>query len=148
MKVFSVDEAVAFLAERTRRVGNGEARELAGELGYLPLALAHAGAVISAQHLDYATYLGRLYALPVDEYLVRTEAEPYPRRVAETVLLSLDAVVAADSGGLCGMLMDVVAILATTGVPRALLRAADQLSNPAQLAARAVSCRRRTSMRR
>ena len=127
VKVFSVDEAVAFLAERTRRVGNGEARELAGELGYLPLALAHAGAVISAQHLDYATYLGRLYALPVDEYLVRTEAEPYPRRVAETVLLSLDAVVAADSGGLCGMLMDVVSILSTTGVPRALLYAAGQV---------------------
>ena len=115
------------LAERTRRVDNGEARELAGELGYLPLALAYAGAVIGAQHLDYPTYLGRLHALPVDEYLVRTEAEPYPRGVAETVLLSLDAVVAADSGGLCGMLMDVVSILSTTGVARALLYAAGQL---------------------
>ena len=38
---------------------------MAAELGYLPLALAQAAAVIARQHLGYETYLDRLRALPV-----------------------------------------------------------------------------------
>ena len=41
------------------------ARQLAEELGFLPLALAQAAAVIAAQHLDYPAYLARLRAVPV-----------------------------------------------------------------------------------
>ena len=46
----------------------GGARELAAELGCLPLALAQAAAVIAAQHLDYPAYLARLRATPVRSF--------------------------------------------------------------------------------
>ena len=131
--VFSEDDAVAFLAQRTGRSANGAACELARDVGYLPLALAQAAAVIAGQHLDYRTYLERLRALPVDEYLVRAEAEPYPRGVAEAVLLSLAAVTGGGSAGLpgtvmglSGMVMGVVSMLSTAGAARALLHAAGQ----------------------
>ena len=63
---------------------------MAAELGYLPLALAQAAAVIAGQHLAYGTYLERLRALPVAQYLTREPGQPYPHGVAEAVLLSLD----------------------------------------------------------
>ena len=71
------------------------ARQLAAELGFLPLALAQAAAVIAAQHLDYRTYLTRLRAVPVQDVLKRPAGEPYPHGVAEAIVLALDA--AADS---------------------------------------------------
>src|SRR5207302_938476 len=76
--VFTANEAVEFLAERTGLTDANGAHELAAELGYLPLALAQAAAVISSQRLSYETYLDRLRAIPVGEYLIRREAEPYP----------------------------------------------------------------------
>ena len=82
--------------------------------------------MIAAQQLDYGTYLDRLRSLRVDEYLSPSEGEPYPQGVAEAVLLSLDAVAADDGTGLCGPVMDVVSLLSTAGVPRALLHVAGQ----------------------
>ena len=67
MDVFTEQEALAFLAQRTGRPMTAGARELAGELGCLPLALAQAAAVIAAQHLDYPAYLARLRAVPVQD---------------------------------------------------------------------------------
>ena len=58
--VFTWEEALAFLADRTGSADTEGARLLAAELGRLPLALAQAAAVIAAQHLDYPTYLQRL----------------------------------------------------------------------------------------
>jgi tetratricopeptide (TPR) repeat protein len=126
VEVFTEQEALAFLADRTGLADPQGARQVAGELGFLPLALAQAGAVIAAQHLDYLTYLSRLRSLPVDRYLTRPEGEPYPQGVAEAVLLSLDTVAGADHSGLCAALMDQVSLLSTAGVPRALLRTAGQ----------------------
>ena len=57
--VFAEDEGLEFLTSRTGLADEHGARELGGELGWLPLALAQAAAVIAAQHLDYATYLAR-----------------------------------------------------------------------------------------
>ena len=51
--VFTEPEALSFLARRTGRSDEAGARQLAAELGFLPLALAQAAAVIAAQHLDY-----------------------------------------------------------------------------------------------
>ena len=42
------------------------------------------------------------------------------------MLLSLDAVRAGDGTGVCGAVMDLVAVLSAAGVPRALLHAAGQ----------------------
>ena len=86
------EEALSFLAHRTGRADTDGASELARELGHLPLALAQAAAVIAAQRLDYRTYLDRLRSIPVQEYLLPAEGEPYPQGVAEAVLLSLDSV--------------------------------------------------------
>ena len=124
--VFTKQEASAFLAQRTGRSDKTGTRQLAGELGFLPLALAHAAAVIASQHLDYATYLARVRALPVQDYLKPVTEEPYPRGTAEATMLALDAVANGDPTGLCHGLINTVALLSAAGVSRALLYAAGQ----------------------
>jgi hypothetical protein len=51
------------LSELTGLADPSGARALADELGFLPMALAQAAAVIVTQRLDYATYPGRLRQL-------------------------------------------------------------------------------------
>ena len=119
--VFGEDEALAFLAGRTGLSDAAGARELAAELGWLPLGLAQAAALIARERLDYRTYLGRLRSLPVGGYLPRAEGDAYPYRLAEAIELSLAAVEADDPSGVRGRLMGLVAVLAETGVPRRVL---------------------------
>ena len=119
--VFSEQEALAFLAERTGSADTQGARALTAELGYLPLGLAQAAAVIAGQHLRYATYLERLRAMPVGELLKPVEASQYPRGVAAAVLLSLDSARAGDDTGICIAVMELLAVLSPAGVRRALV---------------------------
>ncbi len=93
-------------------------------MGFLPLALAQAAAVIAGQHLSYSTYLERLSRLPAGDLLAAEEAGEYPRGVAAAVLLSLDAVQAGDETGACGAVMDLLAVLSAAGVRRSLIHAA------------------------
>jgi tetratricopeptide (TPR) repeat protein len=123
VEVFTLAEAMAFLAGRTGLADPAGAGELAEELGYLPLALAQAAAVIRGQHLAYGTYLDRLRTLPVAEYLTRGLGQPYPHGVAEAVLLSLEAVRASDRAGACARVTEVLSVLAAAGVRRDLLHA-------------------------
>ena len=104
--VFTRSEALTFLAARTGQADAAGAQVLAEELGFLPLALAQAAAVIAAQHLSYATYRERLGRLPVADLLAPEEAGQYPRGVAAAVLLSLDAVRAGEDRAACGAVMD------------------------------------------
>jgi tetratricopeptide (TPR) repeat protein len=122
--VFTEDEALAFLAERTGLDDDAGARELACELGWLPLGLAQAAALVARQHLSYRTYLERLWALPVAEYLQRAEGDAYPYRVAEAITLSVRAAEERDSSGVCSRLMGLVSVLAETGVSRRVLHLA------------------------
>jgi tetratricopeptide (TPR) repeat protein len=124
--VFTQAEALAFLAERTGRCDESGAGELAVELGFLPLALAQAAAVIGGQHLDYPAYLARLRTVPVQDLLTRPVAEPYPHGAAEAIVLALDAASDADPTGLCRGLVNVIALLSAAGVSRTLLYAAGQ----------------------
>ena len=124
--VFTEQEALSFLAQRTGRSDDGGAWELAGELGFLPLALAQAAAVIAAQHLGYPAYLARLRTVPMQDALKRPAGEPYRHGVAEAIVLALDAVADDDPRGLCRGLINVVALLSAAGVSRALLYAAGQ----------------------
>jgi tetratricopeptide (TPR) repeat protein len=103
------------------------AGELAEELGFLPLALAQAAAVIRGQRLEYSTYLERLRSLPVGEYLTRGPGQPYDHGVAEAVLLSLQAVRANDQSGPCGRVLELLSVLSTAGVRRDLLHAAGEV---------------------
>jgi hypothetical protein len=101
VNVFTEQEALAYLARRTDRSDEAGARELAGELGFLPLALAQAAAVIAAQHLDYPAYLAQLRTAPVQDLLKRAAGEPYPHGAAQAIVLALDATTDADATGLC-----------------------------------------------
>ena len=126
VSVFTAPEALAFLARRTGRPDEAGARELAGELGFLPLALAQAAAVIAAQHLDYPAYLARLRAVPVRDLLKRMAGEAYPHGAAEAIVLALVATADGDPTGLCRGLVNVVALQSTAGMSRQLLYAAGQ----------------------
>ena len=123
--VFSEQEALSFLAQRTGKSDDDAgARKLAVQLGFLPLALAQAAAVIATQHLDYPTYLDRLRIVPAQDVLKRMMGEPYPRSAAEAIVLALEAVADGDQTGLCRGLINVIALLSTAGVSRELLYAA------------------------
>jgi tetratricopeptide (TPR) repeat protein len=119
--VFSEPEALAFMAERTGLADIEGARALAAELGYLPLGLAQAAAVIAGQHLGYAIYLERLRGMPVGELLMPVEAGQYPRGLAAAVLLSLVSARAGDDTGICMAVMELLAVLSPAGVRRALV---------------------------
>jgi tetratricopeptide (TPR) repeat protein len=122
--VFTESEALSYLAERTGRGDTRDAGEVAAELGYLPLALAQAAAVIAAQQLSYPAYLARLRAIPVGQYLQRPEDDPYPDAVAATIVVSFGDACARDATGLARFLMTLIALLSPAGVPRTLLHAA------------------------
>jgi hypothetical protein len=119
--VFTEDQSLAFLGERTGIDDTAGARALADEVGHLPLALAQAAAVIQAQQLTYQVYMGRLRSYPAQRYLPTAEGEQYPHGVAEAIGLSVDAVTAADPAGLCATLLAVVSLLSPDGVSRQLL---------------------------
>ena len=118
---------LSFLAQRTGRPDEAGARELAAELGFLPLALAQAAAVIAAQHLDYMTYLAQLRAVPVQDLLTRGSpgshirmALPRPSCWPWTPWQMMTLT------GLCRGLVNLVALLSAAGVSRGLLYAAGQ----------------------
>jgi len=130
VEVFTEDEALAFLAERTRLADTAGARALAAELGYLPLALAQAAAVIASQHLAYGTYLERLHRLPVGELLTPVHVGQYPQGVAAAALLSLDAARAGDQTGTGDAVMNLLAVLSAAGVRRLLVYESGQAGLP------------------
>ena len=125
--VFSADEASAFLAGRTGRDDEAGAAEVAAALGHLPLALALAASVVAGQQRGgYAWYLDRLQAVPADVSLMGDDGQPYPLSLARAVLLSLQAVRAADRTGVCTRVMEIMAGLSPAGVHRELLYSAGQ----------------------
>jgi hypothetical protein len=126
VEVFTEQEALAFLADRTGSGDLAGARLVAAELGWLPLGLAQAAAVIAGQRLGYGTYLERLRGLPVGELLAPEEAGQYPRGVAAAVLLSLEAVRAADDTRAAVAVMELLAVLSAAGVRRTMIHAAAQ----------------------
>jgi tetratricopeptide (TPR) repeat protein len=126
---FSAEEALALLDGRTGLADEAGALAVAAELGYQPLALDQAAGVIAGQHVGYAEYLAKLRALPARDDLVRGEEweeQPSPPGVAEAMLLSLEAVSAADPLGVCTGVMELMAMLSPAAVRRDLLHAAGQ----------------------
>jgi hypothetical protein len=122
--VFTEPEALSYLGERTTIDDDGQAAELAAEVGHLPLALAQAAAVIRAQHISYSTYLDRLRTFTAEEYLAPAGEDAYPLGAAAAIILALRAVQAADTSGLTVDLMRLLAVLSPAGVPRTILSAA------------------------
>lgn len=122
---FTGEEAITYLTERTGLADAEGARAVADELGYLPLALAQAAAVIDGQRLDYGTYRRRLRAMTVADYLPTVPGDPYPHSVAQAIVLSATEI--TDKPGQCRALLDLVALLSATGVHRQYLQQAGQL---------------------
>jgi hypothetical protein len=88
--VLPIEEAIAFLQDRTGRSDEAGARTLAGALGRLPLALNHAAAYCKRTQMsfiDYATNVTKLVA-------VAPRGSTYPRSVAATFNLAIDEAVA------------------------------------------------------
>jgi RNA polymerase sigma factor (sigma-70 family) len=124
---FSADEASAFLTGRTSREYEAGAAEVAAVLEHLPLALALAASVVAGQQRGgYAWYLDRLQAVPADVSLMGDDGQPHPAGLARAVLLSLQAVRAADRTGVCTRVMEIMAGLSPAGVHRELLYSAGQ----------------------
>ncbi len=122
--VFSPTEATAFLADRTGYPDQASAATLAEQLGYLPLALAQAAAVIASEQIGYVTYLDRLRKQPIRDLLGPVEAEQYPRGTAAAILLALAAAQAARPSRVSTRVMDLLAVLSPAGVPRDLIHIA------------------------
>jgi len=116
---FTPEQAIRFLMERTGLRDPQEARELARELGYLPLALAHTAALIVRRRITYAAYRRLLAAFPLADHLPRPHGDPYPRGTAESILLSVAQ--AEESIPAAGDVLGVLAVLSPAGVPRSLL---------------------------
>jgi tetratricopeptide (TPR) repeat protein len=111
------EEALAFVAKRTGLADHAGAGALAAELERVPLALAHAAAVITRQNLGYQDYLERLRAV---------QAGRDQSGAAKTILLSLEEVRAGDQSGICVGVLGLAAVLSGAGIRRDLLHAAGQ----------------------
>jgi hypothetical protein len=127
--VFTPDEPVQYLHERTGLDDTTGARRLAAELGRLPLALAQAAALIGPGQTRrgriYRTFSAYLHAFAaasnLDHTLRAVPGADYPRSLAQTIHLSLHEVNAADPSGTATRLLHLLAVLAPTGVPTTLL---------------------------
>jgi tetratricopeptide (TPR) repeat protein len=78
------------------------------------------------EQLGYEPYLKQLRALRVTASLAPERDQPYPRGVAEVVLLSLDAIQASDRTGVYARIMSIMAVLSAAGARRDLLLVAGQ----------------------
>ena len=100
LPLLSVDHAVEFLLERTERVGcdKGEsdaARDLAEELGLLPIALEQAGAYIHELQLSFVGYLDKYRNRKQRLELLergRPRMGDYPQSVATTWQVNFEEV--------------------------------------------------------
>src|SRR5205823_1174315 len=91
------------------------------------LALALAASVVAGQPRGgYAWYLDRLQAVSADVSLVGDDGRPYPAGLVRAILLSLQAVRAADRTGVCLRVLEVMSGLSPAGVHRELLYSAGQ----------------------
>jgi hypothetical protein len=128
--VFTPAQSRTFLVARTGIDDDEGAEGVAIDLGYLPLALAQAAAVITGQNLDYATYRQRLADVRVADYLSKTEGDPYPRGVAEAITLSVAVIEADDSSQVHRQVLELVSVFSPSGTSRQLLYTAAQLQMP------------------
>jgi AAA domain len=114
--VYTPGEAIAFLRETTGWDDDTGAGVLAGELGWLPLALAHAAAVIRTREITYPNCVRLIRNYPLPRYLIHQPGQHYPHGSAEAILLSLhDA--GFDTDPELARLAGVVALLSPDGFP-------------------------------
>ncbi|MGP7998341.1 MAG: tetratricopeptide repeat protein [Streptosporangiaceae bacterium] len=116
--VLPLEDASDFLVSRTDDSDPPAARELAAELGGLPLALEQAAAYMRATGTRTAAYL-RLFRDRQADLLARGEAVGHPAHVATTLELALSRL--AGEARQAEGLLRLLAFLAPEPVPTALL---------------------------
>ena len=121
--VLDPEVAADFLVDRTGDPDRAAARELAAELGGLPLALEQAAAYMQATGTTLARYLPLFRARQAD-LLARGEVSGHPADVAATLGLALSRL--ADEAPAAAGLVRLLAFLAPEPVPLALLLAGEQ----------------------
>ncbi|MGW8359027.1 FxSxx-COOH system tetratricopeptide repeat protein [Streptomyces wedmorensis] len=126
--VYTPAEAGAYLEHRLStdafpQLLDGSQRDLAEELGYLPLALGHAAAYLINQQMPCAAYLALLRARErnLDDVMPQwADTENYGRQVTAALLLSRTAAQAASPRGLALPVLQLAALLDPAGQPAAL----------------------------
>jgi hypothetical protein len=120
------DIASGFLVDRTGDQDTAAARDLADELGGLPLALEQAGAYIQATDITLSGYLGLLRERS-SELLRRGKAAGHPHSVAATLALALTRVEQDDPAA--HALLQLLAFLAPDPVPLGVLLSDPDMSS-------------------
>ncbi|MFF0747626.1 tetratricopeptide repeat protein [Streptomyces sp. NPDC004267] len=120
--VYEPGEAAAYLRTRLADdagLADDSVDALAAELGYLPLALGHAAAYMINDGLTCTAYLELFRdSRSIAEVLpASADSEGYGRRIATTLLLSLDAARAAGPAGLAEPVLRLAALLDPAGHP-------------------------------
>ena len=123
--VLAPDVAAGFLISRTGDPDRTAARDLAGMLGGLPLALEQAAAYIQATGMTLAGYLS-LFRDRAADLLARGQAAGHPASVAATLGLALSRL--GDEAPPAAGLLQLLACLAPEPVPLALLLAGAQVA--------------------
>ena len=116
--VLDPEVAAEFLVSRTGDTDRRAARELAGELGGLPLALEQAAAYVQASGGSLAGYLA-LFLLRRPEMLARGEPTDYPETVATTWRLAFEDLQQTEPGA--AGLLRLLAFCAPEAIPLRLL---------------------------
>jgi tetratricopeptide (TPR) repeat protein len=126
--VFSRDQAVTFLAQRTGSADHATLGRLAGVLGDLPLALEQAAAYLEETAIDAGEYLD-LLADRAPELFALGQSATTEQTIATTWTVSLDRV--RTEAPLAEDLLRLAAFLAPDDLPRALLAEhADAMPEP------------------
>jgi len=117
--VFSLSESTEFLLRRTRQRDPDMANEIARELGFLPLALEQAAALIDETGMSMGEYLRELRHDRSSLWTMKSP-ERYPRNVAETIDLAIRRAEKACPEAIA--LLSLFAHLAPDNIPIAQLR--------------------------
>ncbi|MEU0948048.1 FxSxx-COOH system tetratricopeptide repeat protein, partial [Streptomyces canus] len=126
--LYTADEARAYLKRRLTDAGHPHlhdperAGDLAGELGHLPLALGHAAAYLINKRRTMTAYLTLLRDTRSrlgDLLPPNADTEGYGQAVT-TALISLDAVIEADSTRLARPLLQFISLMDPLGHPSVL----------------------------
>ncbi|CAG0994090.1 hypothetical protein ANRL2_03433, partial [Anaerolineae bacterium] len=115
IETFTPEEALQFLLERTQQHDADAATELAGELGYLPLALEQARAYMESTGRTLADYLELFKAHQLEVLSRGASSSDYPYTVATTWELSFKRV--ADDSPASVDLLNLCAFLAPEDIP-------------------------------
>ncbi|MEU5258204.1 tetratricopeptide repeat protein [Amycolatopsis sp. NPDC021455] len=132
--VFTEETALNFLQEATGIDDIDGARQVAHELGFLPLALTQAAPRIRIAR-SYASYLAQFRRFPVDQYLIRRDGDSYPLGVATVILMALESFYSAESTT-DSELLDGLAVLSPDGVSREILAVEQEASSVDEALAR------------